>query len=152
MHIDIFLSIQMFISSRCKHAKVHALLQRTRAQASQYIRRRCRTRESECRADTRSIRARKPLFYANLAHAARVINYSLGRVRLWAACTERLARFPFRSARILRYTICRSRRRKYGQIFAANKAYGGDKYLSDVTDPSDVYSMRDQLILRKKGK
>lgn len=99
-----------------------------------------RTRESECRADTRSIRARKPLFYANL-RARCASNKLFARSSPFMGGIERFA-FPFCSVRILRCTICRSRRRKRDQIFAANKAYGGDKYLSDVTDPP-TYSSSD---------
>lgn len=89
--------------------------------------------------DTRSIRARKPLFYANLAaHAARVINYSLGRVRLWTAQRgrerERYA-FPFYSAFSTSVLFVAPGAVNTTKYLPLIKPTAGDKYLSDATDP-----------------
>jgi len=74
--------------------------------------------------DSRSIRARKPLFYANLAAFA-ASNKLFARSSPFMDGTERdLYTREGRSPLLSVGTICRSRRRKYDQIFAANKAYG----------------------------
>jgi len=104
--------------------------------------------------DSRSIRARKPLFYANPAtHAAS--NKLFARSSRFTVQRERgrkgkRERYPYRGSVPLYSvlcTICRSRRRKYDQIFAANKAHGGaDKYLSDVTDTrTNLHSMHSRF-------
>lgn len=68
-----------------------------------------------------------PCFMQISPCSLRVINYSLGRVRLWAVQRDiriyerrERARPPLLSIG----TICRSRRRKYDQMFATNKARG----------------------------
>lgn len=121
--------------TRPKHVKVHALLRII------YPR---RWRDRMSRWFVIDSRAKTPVLCKS-PRVARVINYSLGRVRLWAARRERFA-FPFCSARILEYTICRPRRRKRNQIFAANKAYSENKYLSDVPDPPSDFQKGKKMI------
>lgn len=87
--------------------------------------------------DSRSIRARKPLFYANLTtHPAS--NKLFARSSPFMDGTEK---DRYRGPSPFVRTICRSRRRKYDQIFVANKAHGRvDKYLSNVIDtPTNLH-------------
>lgn len=102
-------------------------MQRKRARAYTSVAvRRAERAKANVVLDSRSIRARKPLFYANLAAFA-ASNKLFARSSPFMVGTERdlYTREGGRSPLLSVGTICRSRRRKYGQIFAANKAYGG---------------------------
>lgn len=68
-----------------------------------------------------------PCFMQISPRSLRVINYSLGRVRSMGSTVQRDIRVREKrgpSPLLSIDTICRSRRRKYDQMFATNKAHG----------------------------